>query len=71
MDALYGYLHSLQVDFIDNPHVPEKLPSANVKPGGKVDVNIPQDGGDLNAQYELELATFATKILYHKRFLLR
>lgn len=40
---------------------PEKLPSANVKPGGKVDVNIPQDGGDLNAQYELELTAFASK----------
>lgn len=39
----------------------EKLPSATVKPGGKVDVSIPQDGGDLNAQYELELAAFATK----------
>ncbi|OJJ33817.1 hypothetical protein ASPWEDRAFT_112950 [Aspergillus wentii DTO 134E9] len=39
----------------------EKLPSANLKPGGKVDVNIPQDDGDLNAQYEAELATFATK----------
>ncbi|KAL1962299.1 hypothetical protein VTN77DRAFT_9790 [Rasamsonia byssochlamydoides] len=40
---------------------PEKLPSANVKPGGKVDVDIPQDDGDLNAQYEAELAKFATK----------
>lgn len=39
----------------------EKLPSANIKPGGKVDVNIPQDDGDLNAQYESELAAFATK----------
>ena len=33
----------------------EKLPSAHLKPGGKVDVNIPQDDGDLNAQYEAEL----------------
>jgi chitin synthase len=39
----------------------EKLPSANLKPGGKVDVNIPQDDGDLNAQYEAELTKFATK----------
>ncbi|KAL1879045.1 hypothetical protein Plec18167_004342 [Paecilomyces lecythidis] len=39
----------------------EKLPSANVKPGGKVDVNIPQDDGDLNAQYDAELAVFAQK----------
>lgn len=39
----------------------EKLPSANLKPGGKVDVNIPQDDGDLNAQYEAELAVFAMK----------
>nr|P30601.2 RecName: Full=Chitin synthase 2; AltName: Full=Chitin-UDP acetyl-glucosaminyl transferase 2; AltName: Full=Class-I chitin synthase 2 [Exophiala dermatitidis]AAC34496.1 chitin synthase 2 [Exophiala dermatitidis] len=39
----------------------EKLPSANVKPGGKVDVLIPQDDGDLNAQYDSELKKFATK----------
>lgn len=39
----------------------EKLPSANLKPGGKVDVEIPQDDGDLNAQYDSELAKFATK----------
>lgn len=39
----------------------EKLPSANTKPGGKVDVDIPQDDGDLNAQYEAELAKFAQK----------
>ena len=39
----------------------EKLPSANLKPGGKVDVNIPQDDGDLNAQYEAELVKFASK----------
>ena len=39
----------------------EKLPSANLKPGGKVDVNIPQDDGDLNAQYEAELQVFAVK----------
>ena len=39
----------------------EKLPSANLKPGGKVDVNIPQDDGDLNAQYDAEMQTIATK----------
>ena len=39
----------------------EKLPSAHLKPGGKVDVNIPQDDGDLNAQYEAELVKFAHK----------
>ncbi|KIW68825.1 chitin synthase 2 [Phialophora macrospora] len=39
----------------------EKLPSANVKPNGQVDVMIPQDDGDLNAQYDAELKTFATK----------
>ncbi|PGH35279.1 chitin synthase C [[Emmonsia] crescens] len=39
----------------------EKLPSATIKPSGKVDVSIPQDDGDLNAQYEAELAKFATK----------
>lgn len=39
----------------------EKLPSANIKPGGKVDVNIPQDDGDLNAQYDAEMRKIATK----------
>ena len=32
-----------------------------MKPGGKVDVDIPQDDNDLNAQYEAELAKFAVK----------
>lgn len=32
-----------------------------MKPGGKVDVNIPQDDGDLNAQYEAELVKFSMK----------
>ena len=39
----------------------EKLPSATLKPGGKVDVEIPQDDGDLNAQYESEVGKLATK----------
>lgn len=39
----------------------EKLPSANLKPGGKVDVSIPTDDGDLNAQFEAEMAKFAVK----------
>ncbi|KAM0798984.1 chitin synthase 2 [Usnea florida] len=39
----------------------EKLPSANLKPGGKVDVAIPQDDGDLNAQYDAEMRTIASK----------
>ena len=39
----------------------EKLPSATLKPGGKVDVNIPSDDGDLNAQYESEMRVFAQK----------
>jgi chitin synthase len=39
----------------------EKLPSAHVKPGGKVDVQIPQDDGDLNAQYDAELVKFRDK----------
>lgn len=38
-----------------------KLPSANLKPGGKVDVNIPQDDHDLNSQYDSEMRTIATK----------
>ncbi|KAI9809127.1 MAG: hypothetical protein M1825_002416 [Sarcosagium campestre] len=40
---------------------PEKLPTAATKPGGKVDVNIPTDDGDLNAQFENELRVFAAK----------
>lgn len=39
----------------------EKLPSATLKPGGKVDVNIPTDDGDLNAQYENEMKTLSIK----------
>ena len=46
---------------------PEKLPSANVKPDGKVDVTIPQDDGDLNAQYEAELVKFGSKPPKEKR----
>lgn len=38
-----------------------KLESANLKPGGKVDVNIPQDDGDLNAQYDLEIKKISEK----------
>ncbi|KAG8529567.1 chitin synthase I [Bacidia gigantensis] len=38
-----------------------KLESVNLKPGGKVDVNIPQDDTDLNAQYDAECKIFATK----------
>jgi chitin synthase len=40
---------------------PEKLPAANLKPGGKVDVAIPTDDADLNTQYETELRVFSTK----------
>lgn len=47
----------------------EKLPSATVKPDGKVDVTIPQDDGDLNAQYQSELVKFATKPPKDKRVL--
>ncbi|KAK2625023.1 hypothetical protein QTJ16_005392 [Diplocarpon rosae] len=45
----------------------EKLPSANLKPGGKVDVNIPTDDGDLNDQYEKELRSFSMKAPEEKR----
>lgn len=40
---------------------PEKLPTAQLKPGGKVDVSIPSDDADLNSQYEAELRTFSVK----------
>lgn len=39
----------------------EKLGVVNMKPGGKVDVQIPQDDGDLNAMYDAELSKFAKK----------
>lgn len=40
---------------------PPELEAANLKPGGKVDVNIPQDDGDLNAQYEAEMKKIEQK----------
>jgi chitin synthase len=46
---------------------PEKLPAANLKPGGKVDVAIPTDDADLNTQYEEELRTFSTKYQVPKK----
>jgi chitin synthase len=45
----------------------EKLPSATLKPGGKVDVNIPTDDGDLNAQYEAEMRKIVSKAPVEKR----
>jgi chitin synthase len=45
----------------------EKLPSATLKPGGKVDVNIPTDDGDLNAQYEAEMRKIVMKAPPEKR----
>jgi chitin synthase len=45
----------------------EKLPSATLKPGGKVDVNIPTDDGDLNAQYESEMRKIISKAPPEKR----
>ena len=38
-----------------------KLDAAKVKPDGKVDLNIPQDDGDLNAQYEAEMKKIEQK----------
>lgn len=46
---------------------PEKLPAANLKPGGKVDVAIPADDADLNSQYESELRSFSTKYIPPKK----
>ncbi|KAK8906777.1 hypothetical protein ACHAPC_006393 [Botrytis cinerea] len=45
----------------------EKLPSAVLKAGGKVDVNIPTDDGDLNAQYESEMRKIQIKAPPEKR----
>ena len=44
----------------------EKLPSASVGPGGKIEVAVPQDEGDLNDQYERELKVIATKAVKEK-----
>ena len=44
----------------------EKLPDAHIKPGGKVDVAVPQDDGDLNDQYDAELKVIATKAVKEK-----
>lgn len=46
---------------------PEKLPAANLKPGGKVDVAIPTDDADLNSQYEAEIRAFSTKWIPPKK----
>ena len=46
---------------------PEKLPAANLKPGGKVDVAIPTDDADLNTQYETELRAFSAKYVPPKK----
>lgn len=40
---------------------PPELEAAKLKPGGKVDVNIPQDDGDLNAQYDAEMKKIEQK----------
>ncbi|KAK5168182.1 chitin synthase I [Saxophila tyrrhenica] len=48
---------------------PEKLPAANLKPGGKVDVAIPSDDADLNTQYESELRAFSSKYIPPKKII--
>jgi len=45
----------------------EKLPSAKVKADGKVDVAIPNDDGDLNAQYAAECRLLQAKAPVEKR----
>lgn len=40
---------------------PPELEAAQAKPGGKVDVSIPQDDGDLNAQYDAEMKKIEQK----------
>lgn len=45
----------------------EALPSAKVKADGKVDVTIPTDDGDLNHQYNAELASISKKAPVEKR----
>lgn len=45
----------------------EKLPTAKVKADGKVDVLIPTDDGDLNAQYTAEVRMLESKAPPEKR----
>ncbi|KAI9671912.1 MAG: Chitin synthase, class 1 [Caeruleum heppii] len=45
----------------------EKLPAATLKPGGKVDVSIPTDDGDLNAQYDAEMSKISQKAIVEKK----
>ncbi|EHK98484.1 putative Chitin synthase A [Glarea lozoyensis 74030] len=45
----------------------EKLGVVSTKPGGKVDVNIPTDDGDLNTQYEAEMRKIVSKAPPEKR----
>jgi chitin synthase len=45
----------------------EKLPTAKVKADGKVDVTIPTDDGDLNAQYQSEMTLISIKAPPEKR----
>lgn len=45
----------------------EKLPTAKVKADGKVDVTIPTDDGDLNAQYQSEMSAISMKAPKEKR----
>ena len=44
-----------------------ELGSVSTKPGGKVEVNIPQDDGDLNDQYDSEMRIIANKAVKEKR----
>lgn len=46
---------------------PAKLPSANLKPTGGVDVAIPDSEHDLNSQYETELQAFSKKWVPEKK----
>src|SRR5205809_2926944 len=64
---VYAFCNTQHITWGTKGDKAEKLPSAMIKPGGKVDVDIPTDDNDLNAQYEAEMKRFAEKAIEVKK----
>ena len=58
---VYAFCNTHDITWGTKGDKAEKLPSAMIKPGGKVDVDTPTDDSDLNAQCEAEMKRFAEK----------
>lgn len=58
---VYAFCNTHDVTWGTREEVAPKLDNANTKADGKIDVLIPHDDGDLNAQYETEIKKFAEK----------